>query len=87
MTQTGLVTAFELHKDSKRRGSNPVALLTRAGRFMNGRALLFSAFNATLRLEADFAGVKAETDPARTAVARAVNFTIFDVVEFESRMS
>lgn len=51
---------------------------------MKGRALLFSALNATLRLKADFAGAKAETDPARTAVARAVNFAIFVVVEFES---
>jgi hypothetical protein len=62
----------------------PIALLTSAGRFMKGRALLFSALNATLRLKADFAGAKAETDPARTAVARAVNFAIFVVVEFES---
>jgi hypothetical protein len=43
---------------------------------MKGRALLFSAFNATLRLDPWETGANAEADPTRRAQARAAIFTI-----------
>jgi hypothetical protein len=51
---------------------------------MKGKDLLFSAFNATLRLKAELAGAKDEANPARRAAVRAAIFTIFVVVEFEN---
>jgi hypothetical protein len=53
--------------------------LTRAGLFMNGRALLFSAFKATLARLAVVAGAKAEADPTRRVAARAAIFTILTI--------
>jgi hypothetical protein len=51
-------------------------LLTRGGRFNQGRDVLFSALKATFRLEALLRGAKAAADPAKRAVAKAAIFIL-----------